>query len=221
MQTLCAADFGSGLASNSLQAKMAASLESILLRLLVPDNAVIAQATQELRELYKDPNIIEHLLGALCESQSVQVRQYSAVLLRKKICRLKAWRKLPQDKRNGLKCVLLQRITSEREKAVVLAIGQLVAVIAKHECQIGPWSELQELLNVLMNSKNVEECRLGFYIVSVVTSEAPEMFLGHMKQLFNLFGSCLQSFADEHLCFYVIKSMTALVSSLGSEDSEP
>lgn len=118
-----------------------------------------------------------------------------------------------------MKGSLLQRITTEKEKPVVLAIGQLVAIIAKHECQTSPWIELQQLLNVLMHSKNVEECRLGFYIVSVVSSVAPEMFQGHFRPLFSLFSSCLQSFADETLCFYVIKSMTALVSSLGSEDA--
>lgn len=183
------------------------------------DILVSFQATQELREAYKDPNIVQHLFNTLCMSQNVQVRQYSAVLLRKKLYRRKAWKKLPVDVQSGLKGSLLQRIIAEKEKPVVLAIGQLVAIIAKHECQTSPWTELQQLLSGLTHSKNVEECRLGFYIVSVVSSVAPEMFHGHFRPLFGLFSTCLQSCSDEMICFYVIKSMTSLVSCLGSDDA--
>lgn len=204
---------------HSRHSRMAVSLESILSRLLVPDNAVILQATQELREAYKDPNIVQHLFNTLCMSQSVQVRQYSAVLLRKKLYRLKAWKKLPVEVQSGLKSSLLQRITTEKEKPVVLAVGQLVAIIAKHECQTSPWTDLQQLLHMLTHSKDFDQCRLGFYVVSVVSSVAPEMFQGHLRPLFGLFNTCLQSCADEMICFYVIKSVTALVSSLGSEDA--
>ncbi|KAH7978311.1 hypothetical protein HPB49_005181 [Dermacentor silvarum] len=198
---------------------MAASLESILSRLLVPDNAVIVQATQELKEAYKDPNIVQHLCHALCMSENVQVRQYSAVLLRKKLYRLRSWRKLSLETQNGLKSGLLQRITTEREKAVVLAVCQLVAVIAKHECQRRPWTELQQLLSALMHSKNIDECTLGFHMASVISSVAPEVFSNHFKPLFKLFGDCLQSCGDDQICFYVIKSMTALVSSIGTDDA--
>lgn len=198
---------------------MAASLESILSRLLVPDNAVIVQATQELKEAYKDPNIVQHLCHALCMSENVQVRQYSAVLLRKKLYRLRGWRKLSLETQNGLKSGLLQRITTEREKAVVLAVCQLVAVIAKHECQRRPWTELQQLLSALMHSKNIDECTLGFHMASVISSVAPEVFSNHFKPLFKLFGDCLQSCGDDQICFYVIKSMTALVSSIGTDDA--
>ncbi|XP_037526923.1 importin-4 [Rhipicephalus sanguineus] len=198
---------------------MGASLESILLRLLVPDNAVIAQATQELKEAYRDPNIVEHLGHALCSSQNVQVRQYSAVLLRKKLYRLRCWKKLPLEIQNGLKSGLLQRITCEQEKPVVLAVCQLVAVIAKHECQRTPWTELQQLLSMLMHSKNVAERTLGFQLASIISSVAPEVFSSHFKPLFKFFGECLQSCGDDQICFYVIKSMTALVSFIGTDDA--
>lgn len=188
-------------------------------RLLVPDNAVIAQATQELKEAYRDPNIVQHLCHALCISENVQVRQYSAVLLRKKLFRLRCWKRLSLEAQNGLKSGLLQRITIEQEKPVVTAICQLVAVIAKHECQRRPWTELQQLLSVLMHSKNIAECTLGFHMASVISSVAPEVFSNHFKPLFKFFGECLQSCGDEQICFYVIKSMTALVSFIGTDDA--
>ncbi|XP_064467073.1 importin-4-like [Ornithodoros turicata] len=198
---------------------MAAFLEDILCRLLVPDNAVIVQATRELQEAYKDPNIVEHLYNALCMSQNAQVRQYSAVLLRKKVLKSKVWKKLPVETRTILKANILQRLTIEKEKPVLTALGQLVATIAKNECQSSAqWSELQQFLNITTHSKNVEECQLGFYMVSLVASVAPEMFAPHLKPLFNLFGTCLQSTSDQEVCFRVIKSMTALVNSLGSDE---
>ncbi|XP_042142842.1 importin-4 [Ixodes scapularis] len=197
---------------------MAASLENVLSRLLIPDNAVIMQATHELRELYKDPNIAQYLYATLCMAQIPQVRQYSAVLLRKKICKTKAWKQLSEEPKTALKNNLLQLLTSEKEKPVVQAIGQLVAVIAKHEWQQSrQWAELQQFMNVLTQSKDLEQCRLGFHIVGVVASVAPEVLKPHLVPLLALFGGCLQTCADQQLCLDVVKAMSSLVCCLGSE----
>ncbi|XP_075734719.1 importin-4 isoform X2 [Rhipicephalus microplus] len=195
------------------------SLESILLRLLVPDTGIIAQATQELKVAYRDPNIVEHLCHALCSSRNIQVRQYSAVLLRKKLYRFRSWKKLPLEMQNGLKSGLLQRIACEKEQPVILAIGQLVAVIAKHEYQRTRWAELEELLDRLMHSSNVAERALGFHLTSIISSVAPEVFSHHLRPLFKFFGECLQRCGDDEICFYVIKSMTALARFVGTDNS--
>ena len=57
-------------------------MEDVLSRLLVPDNEVIKAATVELRTLFKHPGVITELCTVLTTSQSVQIRQYAAVLLR-------------------------------------------------------------------------------------------------------------------------------------------
>ncbi|KAL3195368.1 hypothetical protein MRX96_015838 [Rhipicephalus microplus] len=176
-------------------------------------------ATQELKVAYRDPNIVEHLCHALCSSRNIQVRQYSAVLLRKKLYRFRSWKKLPLEMQNGLKSGLLQRIACEKEQPVILAIGQLVAVIAKHEYQRTRWAELEELLDRLMHSSNVAERALGFHLTSIISSVAPEVFSHHLRPLFKFFGECLQRCGDDEICFYVIKSMTALARFVGTDNS--
>ena len=58
------------------------AMESILGRLLQPDSQVIKAATQDLKAAFKQPGVIAELCGVLGSSQTVQIRQYAAVLLR-------------------------------------------------------------------------------------------------------------------------------------------
>ncbi len=57
-------------------------MEEILNRLCQPDSAVIKEASEQLRQAFKDPGVIPELCRILSSSQSVQSRQYAAVLLR-------------------------------------------------------------------------------------------------------------------------------------------
>ncbi len=57
-------------------------MEEILNRLCQPDSAVIKEASEQLRQAFKDPGVIPELCRILASSQSVQSRQYAAVLLR-------------------------------------------------------------------------------------------------------------------------------------------
>ncbi|MEE6525064.1 hypothetical protein FKM82_024850, partial [Ascaphus truei] len=57
---------------------MAQILETILTSLLQPDNAIIQQATAQLKEAFKDPLIIPALCEVLRGSQDPQV--YTALL---------------------------------------------------------------------------------------------------------------------------------------------
>ena len=109
------------------------NMEAIILKLLVPDGDVIKQGTQELTNFMKTPEGIPQLCNCLASSQNVQVRQYASLLLRKRFGKRKAWMKLPINDRQVVKQGCLQALTTEPEKSVRHAIGQLVAVLAKHE----------------------------------------------------------------------------------------
>jgi hypothetical protein len=69
-------------------------MEGVLARLLLPDSAQITAATADLRTAFKQPGAIAELCGVLSTSLQPQVRQYAAVLLRKKFHKGKAWGKL-------------------------------------------------------------------------------------------------------------------------------
>ncbi|CAM1298413.1 Uncharacterised protein r2_g799 [Pycnogonum litorale] len=90
-------------------------MENILKKLLVPDNAILNEATAELKAAFKDDNVYKVLCEVLSSSEENQVRQYAAVLLRNRFSRSKRWNDLPVQLKNGIKSCVLQRIVSEEE----------------------------------------------------------------------------------------------------------
>uniref|UniRef100_A0A668A5S6 Importin 4 n=1 Tax=Myripristis murdjan TaxID=586833 RepID=A0A668A5S6_9TELE len=76
---------------------MSEELEKILLQLTQPDNAVIQQATAQLKQAFKDPAIIPALCAVMTGSQNPQIRQSAAVMLRMRV--KKHWKKISPDHR--------------------------------------------------------------------------------------------------------------------------
>uniref|UniRef100_A0A672T5S6 Importin 4 n=1 Tax=Sinocyclocheilus grahami TaxID=75366 RepID=A0A672T5S6_SINGR len=87
---------------------MSEELERILARLTEPDNAVIQQATAELKQAFKDPAIIPALCALMTESQNPQVRQSAAVMLRLRV--RKHWKKISPDHRERFGTLYLNKI---------------------------------------------------------------------------------------------------------------
>uniref|UniRef100_A0A673B7K5 Importin 4 n=1 Tax=Sphaeramia orbicularis TaxID=375764 RepID=A0A673B7K5_9TELE len=86
--------------------EMTEELEQILSQLTQPDNAVIQQATAELKQAFKDPAIIPALCAVMSGSQNPQIRQSAAVMLRLRV--KKHWKKIIPNDRESLKAVVLQ-----------------------------------------------------------------------------------------------------------------
>uniref|UniRef100_A0A673XMS0 Importin 4 n=1 Tax=Salmo trutta TaxID=8032 RepID=A0A673XMS0_SALTR len=79
---------------------MSGELEQILLQLTQPDNAIIQQATAQLKLAFKDPAIIPALCAVMTGSQNSQIRQSAAVMLRMRV--KKHWKKISPDHRERL-----------------------------------------------------------------------------------------------------------------------
>jgi hypothetical protein len=75
-------------------------MEKILSKFLVSDNVVIQQGTKELREAFRNPEVIPALCNVVGSSQNSQLRQYAAVLLRKGLSKSKYWPELPGNVQN-------------------------------------------------------------------------------------------------------------------------
>ncbi len=113
-------------------------MESILLKLTLPDNASIREGTSQLREALRSPSAVAELCGALASSGEPQVRQYAAVLLRRRLSRPAAWRRLSAGGgAEAIKAGCLAALVAEADGAVKMAIAQLVAAMARHEVARG------------------------------------------------------------------------------------
>lgn len=194
---------------------MSEELERILVRLTEPDNAVIQQATAELKQAFKDPAIIPALCAVMTGSQNPQVRQSAAVMLRMRV--RKHWKKISPDHRESLKAVVLQALQQETEHTVRHSLSQLSAVLVKHETP-DRWPALLTLLNQSTESNNPQDRQVGLLLLSKVVGSNPEPFKPHYKQLLQLFGTVLQDLSNPTALYYCILTLTSITTYTGTEE---
>lgn len=193
-------------------------MEDVLLRLLVPDSTIILQATNDLKNILKDPGINVALCHCLASCPNIQVRQYAAVLLRRKMAKAKNWKKLPLQMKQGLKQAVLEAYIKEPEKVVRASIAQLIASLAKYELPGGTWPELLMMLNQFVQSTNINEKENGLIVLSAVTSVVGSVLKPHLKSLLSMLSKSLQDSSSKNIPFYTIKCLTHLVRCIGTEE---
>ncbi|KAK6299746.1 hypothetical protein J4Q44_G00297790 [Coregonus suidteri] len=194
---------------------MSGELEQILLQLTQPDNAIIQQATAQLKLAFKDPAIIPALCAVMTGSQNPQIRQSAAVMLRMRV--KKHWKKISPDHRESLKAVVLQAFQQETEHTVRHSLSQLSAVMVKHETP-DRWPALFTLLNQSTKSNNPTDRQVGLLLLSKVVESNPEPFKPHYRQLLQLFGTVLQDLDNPTAMYYSILTLTAMTAYTGTEE---
>ncbi|XP_012138134.1 importin-4 isoform X2 [Megachile rotundata] len=190
-----------------------AIMEEILLKLLVADNATIQEGTTELREAFKKPESTLALCRLIVSSTNSQIRQYAAVLLRKRYGKGKHWLKLPPHIQTEFKTIILQALVNEQEKFVKNAVAQLIGVIVKHELPNNGWPEVLQFVQQLVTSENLNEKELGTYTLSIMTEIAPDAYVTHAGSLAVLLGQTLSSLQDlgHPVAYYILKIMQNFV----------
>ncbi|KAJ3611313.1 hypothetical protein NHX12_021329 [Muraenolepis orangiensis] len=195
---------------------MSEELEQCLLQLTQPDNAVIQQATLQLKQAFKDPAILQSLCAVMTTSQNPKVRQSAAVMLRMRV--KKHWKKFTPEHRESLKTVVLQAFTQESEHMVRHAISQLCAVMVKHETP-DRWPALLVLLNQSIKSNNPHDRQVGLLMLSKVVESNPEPFKPHYRELLRLLGDVLQQDLENPMAlYYAILTLTAITVYTGTEE---
>lgn len=190
-------------------------LEKLLSQLTEPDNAVIQQATVQLKQAFKDPAIIPALCAVISGSQSPQIRQTAAVMLRIRV--KKHWKKINPSDRESLKAVVLQAFMQETEHTVQHSLSQLCALMVKHETP-DRWPALLQLLNQATKSGNPHDRQVGLLLLAKVVESNPEPFKPHYRQLLQLLSTELQDLENPTALFYCICTITSLTPFIGSEE---
>ncbi|XP_064416459.1 importin-4 [Latimeria chalumnae] len=194
---------------------MAESLEKILSNLLQPNNEIIQQATAQLKEAFKDPSVVPALCAVLTGSQNPQIRQFAAVLVRRRI--VKQWKKLAPNLKENLKPLVLQALQQESEHKVRHAVAQLAAVVMKHETP-ARWPQLLQFMHQTTKSNNVEQRQIGMLLLSTVVETATDCFQPHFRDLLRLFHQTLEDHGNKAVLFYTIQTLTVMVPYLGTDE---
>ncbi|XP_075230407.1 importin-4-like [Lycorma delicatula] len=169
-------------------------MENILGKLLAAET--VQEGTKELREAFKNPEAVSALCVVVVSSPNPQIRQYAAVLLRRRLTKARYWSRLPIETRNSIKQGMLEALIKEPEKPVKNSVAQLIGIITRHEFPNQSWPELLQCLQVWTNSENTNDKELGFYTLSVLSDVATDQFLVHAQLFGFLFISTLRSLTD-------------------------
>ncbi|XP_050419977.1 importin-4-like [Adelges cooleyi] len=173
-----------------------AEMERILKCLLEPDNEVIKQATDELTAALKNPQAYVVLCSVLSSSKEDRLKEYAALVIRKKLHKRNAWMNISQEIRQQMKQFLLKVIIDEPSLHVKKHILQLIAVIAKHELMRGTWNELFSFIETYIKSNDIAERQFGMFVIRNLSDYIPQMFESHIVTFVNYFTTMLCSVED-------------------------
>ncbi|GFQ72607.1 importin-4 [Trichonephila clavata] len=204
---------------NSQSVNMAASLESVILKLLQnTTNEGQVQGFREIQDLCKDPSVVISLCQCITQSVDPHVRKYAALLLRRRLLKVKFWKKLTPEIKQGLKQTILEAYVKDSERIVRNALAELVAAIAKHELSDGKWPELMELLNQSIRSNSIIDREVGLYTLSVIAKTLGPKLKPHFKGLLSLFQKTLTDTSSADIPYFTICALTNMVCSIGTEE---
>ncbi|XP_058830529.1 importin-4-like [Topomyia yanbarensis] len=172
-------------------------MEQIIKNLLVADNDLIQQGTADLKEAFKHPETIPQLCDIAVTNKDAQVRQYSAMLLKRQLGKLRHWQQVPADQQSLIKQGMLEAIAKEPEKAVRNAIAGFIGVLVRHEAAKDEvWmNEVLKFLFENTSSSDPKVAEMGSAALSSITSAAPDQFIPHFDAICQLFSSALMATA--------------------------
>ncbi|KAL1831816.1 hypothetical protein ACET3Z_001467 [Daucus carota] len=169
---------------------MAQSLELLLIQFLMPDNDARRQAEDQIKRLSKDPQVVPALVHHLRTAKTPNVRQLSAVLLRKKITG--HWAKLTPQLRQLVKQSLIDSITLEHSPPVRRASANVVSIIAKYAVPTGEWPDLLPFLFQCSQSVQEDHREVALILFSSLTETIGNSFRPHFADLQSLLLKSLQ-----------------------------
>ncbi|KAI4495616.1 hypothetical protein M0802_008451 [Mischocyttarus mexicanus] len=175
--------------------------------------AAPAYGTAELRKAFKKSESTPTLYQLIVSSANPQIRQYAAVLLRKRYNKGKHWTELPENIRTDFKAMILPALCNESEKFVKNSIVQLIGTIVKHELPNNGWPEVLQFVQQLVTSKNLFDKELGMYTLATMTEVAPTAYKVYADSVITLLSQTLNNLQDSEysIAYYAIQTLQNLI----------
>ncbi|KAH8296643.1 hypothetical protein KR054_009252 [Drosophila jambulina] len=172
---------------------MEQAMIEIINGLLCTETERIRASTAALMKAYETPESLLCLVHIVNTNKETQIRHYAAVLLNKRLSKLRQWLTVPAEHKASIKRDMLQALVAEEEKSVRNAVAQFVATLVKHEAdKTGSW--MPELLNYIFercSSADPKESERGSSTYATLTAAAPDQFSVHMETICQLFSTVL------------------------------
>uniref|UniRef100_A0A8C4YLU3 Importin 4 n=1 Tax=Gopherus evgoodei TaxID=1825980 RepID=A0A8C4YLU3_9SAUR len=182
-------------------------LGRVLSDLLQPDNALIQQATAQLREAFRHPEVLPQLCQLLAGAPDPQIRQLAAVLLRRRLT--KHWRKLSPEEQD-------RWVLGREGHQVSVALAQLAALLLRHQ-GLERWPQLLQLIQQGVRSPDPHHRQISLLVLSSALESDPEAFAPHYTALLRLFHSALGQRGQPGALYYGLRGLAAMAAGLGSD----
>ncbi|CAA6664910.1 unnamed protein product [Spirodela intermedia] len=170
------------------------SLELLLLQFLMPDNEARRQAEEQIKRLAKDPQVVPSLIHHLRTAKTPNVRQLSAVLLRKKITG--HWAKLPPQ---------------VKHPPVRRASANVVSIVAKYAVPAGEWPELLPFLFQCSQSPQEDHREVALILFSSLTETIGSTFQSNLAELQPILLKSLQDETSTRVRVAALKAVGSLI----------
>ncbi|EWM29705.1 Importin-beta [Nannochloropsis gaditana] len=191
------------------------NLEALLLQLTAPDTQIIQQAEAVIKKYVKSPVCVAGLVQQLQGSTYLQVRQLSAMLLRRRLG--PHWNKLDAHTKEALKAALLHTLANEQERPIRKNIASVIAVAARKLLSKNKWNELLSFIYQYSQSKEEEHRELAFVVLNELAETLGRCFGSQFGNLQQLYQAGLRD-PSRRVQVAALKASAALIMHLVTED---
>ncbi|PNH04952.1 putative importin subunit beta-4 [Tetrabaena socialis] len=197
-----------------------ADLDSLLAACLSNDTQAIKAAEAALKRLTASAALLPELLSRVVACPSPEVRQLSAVLLRKAVT--KHWTKLGDADRAHMQAVLLDRLVAEPTHPVRRSLGHLVGVVARHAVPRGQWPGLLEFLGQCSASGDAGHREVALSLLGSLAEHVGEHLSTHVATMQQMVGAGLRDASLEvrRAAVQVLEPLAALTAGCGAPQVE-
>ncbi|RCK60877.1 Importin subunit beta-4 [Candida viswanathii] len=201
-----------------MDAQFVSSLEDTLKQSLVPDSALIKQASNKLtKEYYPNPATLPALLQIYQTTAQDELKQLALVEARK--LSLDKWTAVDASLKPTIRENLLKGTFAEQNKRLRNLSAYLIAAIADTDLENQEWQDLLPTLFSAVQNTDVQTREVATFVLFTLLESQSVGIIPHIADLLTLFGALLRDASSKEVR---INSITALdvIAQIIEEDQD-
>ncbi|CCE81507.1 Piso0_002165 [Millerozyma farinosa CBS 7064] len=194
------------------------SLEETLKHTLVPDSAVVKQASNKLqKEFYINDLALPSLFHILQNAQDDQMKQLAAVEARKLV--MSKWEKVDGSLKPHIREAMLNNTFSQGSKLIRHSSARVVAAIGEIDLENGEWPDLLPVLVKSIQEGDLQTREMAVYTLYTLLETQIPALATHVGDFLSLFASLLTDKSSRDIRVNSVLSLE-VISQFIEEDAE-
>ncbi|KAG2735210.1 hypothetical protein G9P44_001424 [Scheffersomyces stipitis] len=195
-----------------------ASLEETLRNTLVPDSAVIKQASQQLtKQFYTNSLALPALFQILQTAQDDKLKQLAAVEARKLV--LTNWANVDASLKPAIRDNLLNNTFQQPSKLIRHSSARVVAAIGELDLESNEWQDLLPTLVSGVQNADVQTKEMAVYTLYTILETQIPALVAHVGEFLTLFSNLLSDQSSRDVRVNSVLSLDVLSQFL-EEDAQ-